>query len=240
VSGGRLTQDSVEDLAAIFESRKGVENFHKIAILEAAPVDGNIDDIASQAKIDFKPLPQQDDILFGGYIDKSEKRIRSKFRIPSLYLGLGEEFSRSTSQNIKLIAEEQTFRPERNDEDELINFTLMYDLDATKWKFRTVGPKLIEGAEAIDAIGKFARAGSLSINQSIKIMNRVLDLDAPLYNEEWADYPATMVLELSKRGWLKDSDKFAEVKETITGIVDETEKHEELKYELFEKLDEMK
>ena len=228
VSGGRLTQDSVEDLVAIFESRKGVENFHKIAILEAAPADGNIDDIASQAKIDFKPLPQQDDILFGKYIDSSEKRIRAKFRIPALYLGLGEEFSRSTSQNIQMIAEQQSFFPERKDEDELINFTLMHDLNATNWKFRTVGPKLIEGAEAIDAIGKFARAGSLSINQSIKVMNRVLDLDAPLYNEEWADYPATMILELSKRGWLKDSDKFADIKETTTGLADETEKDEEL------------
>jgi capsid portal protein len=127
-----------------------------------------------------------------------------------------------------MIAEQQSFFPERKDEDELINFTLMHDLNATNWKFRTVGPKLIEGAEAIDAIGKFARAGSLSINQSIKVMNRVLDLDAPLYNEEWADYPATMILELSKRGWLKDSDKFADIKETTTGLADETKKDEEL------------
>lgn len=240
VSGGRLTQDSVEDLAAIFESRKGVENFHKIAILEAAPADGDIDEIASQAKIDFKPLPQQDDILFGKYIDSSEGRIRAKFRIPALYLGLGEEFSRSTSQNIKLIAEEQAYTPERKDEDEIINFTLMADLNATKWKFRTIGPKLIEGSEAIDAIGKFARAGSLSINQAIKIMNRVLDLDAPLYNEEWADYPATMILELSKRGWLKDSDKFAEVKNIVSNVVEEAEKNEELRQELFEKIEEIR
>lgn len=220
VSGGRLTSDSVEDLINIFNSRKGVENYHNIAILEAAPADGDIDDIATNAKIDFKPLPQQNDILFGDYIDKSEKRIRAKFRIPALYLGLGEEFSRSTSQNIKMIAEEQCFRPERNDEDELINFTIMNDLGAVNWKFRTVGPKLIEGQEAIDAIGKFARAGSLSINQSIKIMNRILDLDAPLYDETWADYPATMVLELSKRGWLKDSDKIAEIKKAVNNIAE--------------------
>jgi PBSX family phage portal protein len=210
VSGGRLTQDSVEDLIAIFESRKGVENFHKIAILEAAPADGNIDDIASQAKIDFKPLPQQDDILFGDYIDKSEKRIRAKFRIPALYLGLGEEFSRSTSQNIKMIAEEQSFSPERKDFDEIINFTLMHDLGAVNWKFRSIGPKLVEGQEAIDAIGKFARAGSLSINQAVKVMNRVLDLDAPLYSQEWADYPAAMILELNKKGWLKDQENIVD------------------------------
>ena len=237
VSGGRLTGDSVEDLINIFNSRKGVENYHNIAILEAAPADGDIDDIATNAKIDFKPLPQQNDILFGDYIDKSEKRIRAKFRIPALYLGVGEEFSRSTSQNIQMIAEQQSFFPERKDEDELINFTIMQDLGAINWKFRTIGPKLIQGQEAIDAIGKFARAGSLSINQSIKVMNRVLDLDAPLYDETWADYPATMVLELSKRGWLKDSDKIAEIKKVVAGIA---EKFQDTEFEyLQEQFDEL-
>lgn len=226
VSGGRLTQDSVEDLINIFKARKGVENFHKIAILEAAPAEGDIDDIASQAKIDFKPLPQQNDILFENYINQSEKRIRSKFRIPALYLGLGEEFSRSTSQNIKLIVEEQVFGTERNDFDEMINFTLMYDLGATKWKFRSVGPKLIEGADAIDAVGKFARAGSLTINQAIKVMNRVLDLDAPLYNQEWADYPAAMVLELTKKGWIKDAEEIADFSTAVNTVTTEMEKAE--------------
>ena len=223
VSGGRLTAESVEDLINILDGRKGVENFHKIAILEAAPMDGSVDDVAANAKIDFKPLPQQNDILFGGYIESSEKRVRAKFRVPALYLGLGEEFSRSTSQNIKMIAEEQCFRPERNDFDEIINFTIMHDLNAINWKFRSIGPKLVEGAEAIDAIGKFARAGSLSINQAIKVMNRVLDLDAPLYSQHWADYPATMILELSKRGWLKDMDDVSEVKQVTIGASEDDE-----------------
>ena len=222
VSGGRLTSESVQDLINIFQARKGVENFHKIAILEAAPADGDIDDIASQAKIDFKPLPQQDDILFGKYIDSSEKRIRAKFRIPALYLGRGEEFSRATSQNIKLITEEQCFRPERNDFDEIINFTLMTDLDAGNWHFRTTGPKLIEGAEAIDAIGKFARSGALSINKAIKVMNRVLDLDMPMYDQPWADYPAAIVLDLAKQGTLKDIQEIAQINTNDVGEAKET------------------
>ena len=59
-------------------------------------------------------------------------------------------------------------------------------------------------------------------------MNRVLDLDAPLFKEDWADYPATMVLELSKRGWLKDSDKILEMKTAVATIA---EKFEDTEYE---------
>lgn len=203
VSGGRLTEESMEDIISVLESRKGVDNFHKVAVLEAESGDGDVSDKATSTRIDFKPLPQQNDILFGNYISSSEKRIRSKFRLSPLFSGSAEEFSRSTSDSAKIIAEEQVFRPERNDFDEVINFTLMKELKAQYWSFRTTGPRIIEGKEAIDAIGKFARAGSLSINQGIKVMNRVLDLDSPIYDEDWADYPATMALELAKRGHLK-------------------------------------
>jgi len=216
VSGGRLTSESIQDIIDVLENRKGVENFHKIAVLEAESGEGGeLTDKATGAKIDFKPLPQQNDILFAKYIETSEKRIRSKFRLPPLFTGSAEEFSRSTSDSSKLIAEEQVFRPERNDFDEALNFTLMKGLGAQYWEFRTIGPRLVEGTELIDAIGKFSRSGAMSINQGIKMMNRVLDLDSSTFDEEWANYPAAMVLELSKRGYLKGIDEVssASVKE---------------------------
>lgn len=219
VSGGRLTSESVQDIIDILNAGKGVENFHKIAVLEALGTDSDeISDKATNARVDFKSLPQQDDILFKGYIVNSEKRIREKFRLPPLYTGSAEEYSRSTSDSSKLVAEEQVFRPERNDFDETVNFTIMNDLGATNFAFRTTGPKLIEGNEAIEAISRFSRAGALSINQGIKIMNRVLDLDAPTYSAEWADYPANMVFELARQGYLKGIEEVADfttAKETL-------------------------
>ncbi|MFW6145331.1 MAG: phage portal protein [bacterium] len=200
VSGGRLTSESIQDIIDVLENRKGVENFHKIAVLEAESGEGGeLTDKATGAKIDFKPLPQQNDILFANYIETSEKRIRSKFRLPPMHTGQVEDFSRSTSDSSKLIAEEQVFRPERNDFDEAINFTLMKGLGAKNWSFRTTGPRLIEGPELIDAIGKFSRAGALTINSAIKMMNRVLDLDMPTFDESWGDYPAALVLQLAKQ-----------------------------------------
>ncbi len=200
VSGGKLTKESVQDIIEVLEGRKGIENFHKIALLEAESGDGGeLTDKATGTKIDFKPLPQQNDILFAKYIETSEKRIRSKFRLPPLFTGSAEEFSRSTSDSSKLIAEEQVFRPERNTFDEKFNFTIMEGLHAKNWSFRTTGPRLIEGTELIDAIGKFSRAGALTINSAIKMMNRVLDLDMPIFEESWGDYPAAIVMQLAKQ-----------------------------------------
>jgi len=212
VSGGRLTSESINDLQQILEARKGVENFSKLVILEAVSADdGEVTDTASNTRVDFKPLPQQNDILFKDYLSATEKRIRAKFRLPPLFSGQSEDYSRSTSDTARTIAEEQVFRPERNDFDEVINFTIMKDLGAENWVFKTIGPKLIEGSELIDAIGKFARAGAMSINQGIKVMNRVLDLDVPLFDDSWADFPAAIVLELAKRGYLKGIEEISNV-----------------------------
>ncbi|WP_029689443.1 phage portal protein [Thermoanaerobacter sp. A7A] len=208
VSNGVLTSDSVEDLKYLFEQKKGVKNFHKILILEAIPAsaDDSLEDVKGSAKVDLKEfsMARKDDAIFKQYIELAEKRIRSRYRLPPLYLGVAEEYSRSTSDTSKLVAEEQVFKPERNKFDEIVNFTIMKELGAKYWKFMTVGPRMIEGNEIITAFEKFAEAGVLTINQGIRIVNHVLGLDATEYDQVWANYPVPLVMELLKQQRLKD------------------------------------
>jgi len=200
VSGGQLTKQSWEDVVEMLEGLKGSDNFHKALVLETEGATGDsVDDKPTRASVDFKPLNQRDDLLFGNYIDSSEKRIRAKFRLPAFYLGITNEMSRATADSSKMIAEEQVFRPERDSFDEIINFTLMRELNAVHWKFKTVGPRLVEGETVIDAVGKFARAGALSTNDAINLMNRVLDLDVTTYDSEWSEIPVATLIELIKK-----------------------------------------
>jgi len=215
VSNGTLTSDSIEDLTEAFKSKKGVENFHKVLILEAVPFQASgMEDVKSTAKVELKEfsMARKDDAIFKQYIELSEKRIRSRYRLPPLYLGVAEEYSRSTSDTSKLVAEEQVFKPERNKFDELVNFTIMRELGAKYWKFSTVGPRMIEGNEVIDAFKKFADAGVLTINQGIRIVNHVLGLDATEYDQVWANYPFPIIMELLKQGNLRDLEELEEVK----------------------------
>ena len=208
VSNGTLTEDSVRDLCELFENKRGVDNFHKILILEALPVSTSnaMEDSRTAAKVDLKEfsMARKEDAIFKQYIELSEKRIRARYRLPPLYLGVAEEYSRSTSDSSKLVAEEQLFKPERNKFDEIVNLTIMKELGAKYWKFQTVGPRMIEGNEVIDAFEKFADAGVLTINQGIKIVNHVLGLDAQEYDQVWANYPVPLIMELLQQGRLRD------------------------------------
>jgi len=238
VSGGQLTKQSWEDVVEMLEGLKGSENFHKALVLESEGATGdNVGDKPTSASVDFKPLNQRDDLLFGNYIDSSEKRVRAKFRLPAFYLGITSEHSRASADASKMLAEEQVFRPERDSFDEIINFTLIGELNAVYWKFKTIGPRLIEGVTIIDAIGKFARAGALSTNYAIKLMNRVLDLDMPTYDDDgWSDIPVAVLLELIKKkqvteidgvGYSNDNIPAKEIKEATENL-NETIKNPEL------------
>ena len=230
VSNGTLTENSIEDIADLLESRKGVENFHKILLLEAVSLDstGGMEGSKSTAKVDIKEFStaRKEDAIFKAYIELSEKRIRARYRLPPLYLGVAEEYSRSTSDTSKLVAEEQVFKPERNKFDELVNFTIMKELGAKYWKFSTIGPRMIEGNEVIEAFKKFADAGVLTINQGIRIVNHVLGLDATEYDQVWANYPVPIIMSLLNQGNLADVEELEADKQAL---VDTQEKLEQFK-----------
>jgi len=94
VSGGYLTQNSVDDLKELLKSKKGVKNFHNILVLEAVSSSDNIDDKAGSTKVEFEELStsRKEDAVFAGYIESSENRVMSRFRLSPLFLGRTADF----------------------------------------------------------------------------------------------------------------------------------------------------
>ena len=95
VSGGTLTSESVEDIKQILLQKKGVANFNKTLILEAQGEGGTNE--RNAVKIEMKELSaaRKEDAMFVEYVDKGERRIRGAFRLPPLYLGQAETYSKS-------------------------------------------------------------------------------------------------------------------------------------------------
>lgn len=201
VSSGRLTAESVEEIAELLENMKGREAWNRILLLEALSMDdtGNIDDKNSTAKVDFKELPQPNDSMFKNYIEQAEKRIMSAFRLPPMLTGEIAEYNRSSSSTSKLLTEDAVFSIERQDMDSRFNFTIMREMGAKYYKLHTVGPRLLEGSELIDSIGKLSRAGAISVDDSIKLSNRILELDTSKFNQPWSKIPVAVLLELIKK-----------------------------------------
>ena len=216
VSGGVLTDESVDDISELLLERKGVKNFNKVLILEAQSEGAITDKSATQVKIQ-ELSSRSEDAMFVNYTESGEKKIRTAFRLPDLYLGRSEAYSKSTADSSRMVAEEQIFVPLRAHFDELVNSLIMPELKAKNWKFVSKGPRLITGEDIINAYDKFAQNGVYSINDGIRLSNNVLGTNLVPYDRPWAEFPSSIVVALAQNALLGGMDElFEDTTQTTT------------------------
>ncbi len=223
VSGGKLTTEAVQDIKNILLQKKGAENFNKVLILEAMS-EGDISD-KSNTKIELKEMStaRKEDAMFTNYVDSGEHRIRGSFRLPPLYLGRADSYSKSTADSSKMVAEEQVFVPERQLFDEVINLTIMEELGVRYHSYKSKGPRLVTGEQIVTGFKEFGKLGVFTINEGIRLANRTLGLDITLYKEKWANYPIAIVVELARMGQLAGIEEISNAADTMTNILEQVD-----------------
>lgn len=93
VSGGVLTDESLDELGDIVRSLRGIGKWNKMMLLESNVESVGLEDKGS-AKIELKNLSEyrKEDQMFNQYLEATEKHIRHRFRLPPLYVGAAETF----------------------------------------------------------------------------------------------------------------------------------------------------
>lgn len=97
VSGGVLTDESLDELSDIVRSLRGAGKWNKIMLLESNIESVGLEDKGS-AKIELKNLSEyrKEDQMFNQYLESTEKHVRHRFRLPPLYIGAAECYSEDT------------------------------------------------------------------------------------------------------------------------------------------------
>lgn len=205
VSGGVLTDESLEDLEDIVRGARSPQNWNKVMILESTIEDVGMDEKGT-AKIELKNLTEyrKDDLMFDKYLTRTGDDIRKRYRLPSLYVGGDETFTHATARAAQDVAEEQVFIPERKSFDEIINMRIMKpELGVTLWKYQTRGPTVVGSEQIGKAVGTFTRSGALSPNNAIDLANRAFGLSMTKFDGAWANFPINIVIKLVELGQLK-------------------------------------
>lgn len=207
VSGGMLTEASMEDIEQRFNGSRGQEMMHRALILEAqANDDDTLEEGGSTApRIEIKPLmaDRQNDALFQEYDENNQQKIRSCFRLPPIFVGRSDDYTRATAQSSLETAESQVFSPERNDVDDIINAKLFVLKDRIRpkfWRFRSNPARLVGSESVIEAMKMMDEMGAMTPNNAIEILNELMNLNRPKIDEQWADYPFEMVKLLVNKG----------------------------------------
>ena len=124
VSNGELTQGSIDRITQFVETTiQGSDNYSKMLVIEASSTEEDSVGGQTPAKVEIVPLTssQHTDALFQNYAKNNEDRVRRSFRLPPIFVGRADEYTRATAETSRKLADEQVFAPERDEEDHIIN-----------------------------------------------------------------------------------------------------------------------
>ncbi len=226
VSGGSVTQTTLDEIEDQFLASRGRQSFNRILIIEAH----GDEDAASQdgtipvPKLELRPLQneRQKDALFQNYDKNNMAKIRSSFRMPPIFVGMSEDYTHATAKTSFAVAESQVFGPERARSDDMWNLKMLGTYTPKFWSFRSLPPRISDPADIINAIETFDGVGALTPNVAIGLANDFFDLEITSVEEEWGDFPFATVTALVNQGFMP-----AGFEELMSSLPQETESEEE-------------
>lgn len=184
IQGGTLSAYARKELTDYLSGAAKLKQ--RGVVMEIAPSDGDLNS-SSQVKVTTEKFGDAvgNDSKFEKYDDKCTQRLRSAFRLPPLLIGLSSDYNYASSQTAYMVAEEQVFSIERNKFDEVINATIMKELDPDgvyKYKSKPMTAKFLD--EQIKALAtpnlKATGESLIEAVNNIAGMHLVFDPNAPV------------------------------------------------------------
>lgn len=186
IQGGILTEVVRQQIQTYLSGKGGGKN--RAMILEVHAASGDMDK-AGNVKVTVERFgaDRQKDSLWENYDERSEKRVRSSFRLPPLFVGKSEDMNFATAKTSYMIAEAQVFKPERDEFDEVMNKTIMKEI-ASEFEFRSLPITLRDVENQIKAIELAVKEiGNIDPEEAIAAINEIVDLDLKVSEDEEDD-----------------------------------------------------
>lgn len=206
VSGGALSQDTVDKIADMFSPGKGKDRMNEVMVIEALGDEssGSPEGQIPVPKLEMKPLAgeRQSDALFLEYDKRCQDNIRGAFRMPPLLLGQSQDYSHATADSSMAVCEAQVFQPEREIYNEIVNKFILGDgYNGPKyWKFKLNPTKMVDKNAIAQNINALTLAGALTPNAALNLVNELFGLKMDAIPQDWGDYPFEITKTLVKGG----------------------------------------
>lgn len=203
VAGGALTQEAFDNIENQLLAIQGQKAMQRLLIVEATSDDvGDINRPSPAPKIDLKPMisERQQDGLFQDYDAANQVKVRNAFRLPPIYLGRADDYTRASAQASMLTAENQIFMPERYGFDMFMNKKILSTYKPKYWRYKSLGAPIVDAESMARMIKSIGAEGALTPNTVIKIANKVLDVNIEFIDDDWGDIPFALVMAMIRNG----------------------------------------
>jgi len=195
VSNGQLNEASIQRIQEYAESIKGSNDYSKFLLLEAEGLVEGED--GGQMKIDIKPLTnnQHKDALFQNYSKNAKENIRRSFRLPPIFVGNADDYTRATADSSRILADEQIFSPERNSEDEFINRIMFPHMGIIYHTFRTNTPNTTDNQNLVKILAGAEKTGGMTPKIARILLQDILGMELPPFPDDFnPDVPFSMTM----------------------------------------------
>lgn len=197
VSNGQLTEGTIARIQSFVDSQiQGSDNYSKFLIIEGEPLADEGED-GGQVKVDVKPLvsDQHKDALFQNYSKNNQDKIRRAFRLPPIFVGRSDDYSRSTAESSRRLADEQVFAPERDEFDQLINRIIFPAMGVLFHKFRSNSPNTTDNAQLVAILAGAEKTGGMTPRIARRVLEEVLGAELPEMPKGFpADVPFSLTM----------------------------------------------
>lgn len=185
VSNGQLTDGTLQRITSYVESQiQGSDNYSKFLVIEA---EGDVEgEDGGHVKLDIKPLTQLQarDAMFTNYLTQNQAAIRRAFRIPPVFIGQSDDYTRSTAETSRRLADEQVFAPERNAFDEFVNRTLFPFMGISLHRFKSNSPNTTDNQQLVKMLGGAEKTGAMTPEIARLVMSDILGQELPDFPEK--------------------------------------------------------
>jgi capsid portal protein len=198
VSNGQLTEASINRIKDFVASQiQGGDNYSKFLLLEAEGEEEGED--GGQVKIDVKPLTdtQHKDSLFQHYSKNNQDKIRRAFRLPPILVGRSDDYTRSTADTARKLADEQVFAPERSEYDTWINRRIFPEMGITHWKYKSNSPNTTDNTELVKILGGAEKTGGMTPRIARMMLEDILGQELPEFPADFegkVDLPFSLLM----------------------------------------------
>jgi len=223
LSGGSLTKDSKNEFKKFFKRLRTGSIKGKEPIITESKTSGGSD--GKGVKIDINPLQVKRDDYFVKALKNIKESIRSCFRLSKLFTGDTDGINRATAYAALETAENQVFKPERND----FNVTMTWFLDTvigtTMVNFYLLGVRLRDSA-FIEEIVKLLDSGAITPNEARAELSEYFKVPLDEVNDLWgwisAKYAQLGLLPTEKMNEL-DIKEIEQINELVNNVNREKE-----------------
>lgn len=197
VSNGQMTQASIDRIKDFTDSQIGSsDNWSTFILLEAEPPESDGED-QGQVKLDVKPLTgeQHQDALFQKYSANNQDKVRRSFRLPPIFVGRADEYTRATAEASRRLADEQVFAPERDEFDHLINRRIFPEMGVVHHRYKSNSPNTTDNTELVKILAGAEKTGGMTPRIARMMLEDILGVELPEFPEDFdADVPFSLAM----------------------------------------------